>query len=441
MEKKTSTESSGAARTWGQAGWLLNVALIACMLFSLAGGGCASSKQQPDFPLLTEAWNTIHRQYVDRPALQSTDLTYGAISGMVDALGDTGHSSFLTPDMVKELKRMERGEFTGVGIEIQIRNGRVVVVSPMDGSPAQKAGVHPGDVILKVADQDISDWSLNRVVQQIVGRPGSKVRLTLLEPRTGREREVTLVRAAIKLHEVSWQALPGTRVAHVRLASFDGGVTRDLKRALLEIRRAEMKSIILDLRNNPGGLLDEAIGVASQFLESGTVLLSRDVKGQVEAVPVERGGLATAIPLVVLVNEGSASASEIVAGALQDAHRAPLIGQTTFGTGTVLEEFRLSDGSALLLAVQEWLTPGGRSFWHKGITPEQVLPLAPNVEPLFPLAERGMTRRELEQTGDGQLLRAIEIAVQDSSREGSSPVEGTKAWKRSETGPSPTFRQ
>jgi carboxyl-terminal processing protease len=263
-----------------------------------------------------------------------------------------------------------------------------------------------------------------------------------LEPRTGKERNLTLVRASIKLHEVTWQALPGTSIAHLRIATFDAGVTRDLKKALNEIQRAELKSIILDLRNNPGGLLDEAIGVASQFLESGNVLLARDVKGKVEEVPVEKGGLATRIPLIVLVNEGSASAAEIVAGALQDAGRARLVGQTTFGTGTVLEEFKLADGSALLLAVQEWLTPAGRSFWHKGLKPEQSLSLAADAEPLFPFREKGLTAQELAQTDDLQLLKAWELLAREVSDAGPEPVEVTKSWNNPvQRQGSPTTRQ
>ncbi|HEY5913431.1 MAG TPA: S41 family peptidase [Verrucomicrobiae bacterium] len=391
----------------------------------LAGSGCASGRKEPNLNLVAQAWSEISKNYVDRSAVDSTELTYGAIGGMVDALGDTGHSSFLTPEMVKELGKMERGEFKGVGIEIQSRNGQVVVVSPMDGSPAEKAGVHPGDVILRVGGRDVADWPLNRVVQEIAGRPGTKVTLTLLEPRTGRERQLTLVRASIKLHEVTWARVPGTDIAHLRLATFDAGVTRDLRRALGEIRDAGLGAIILDLRNNPGGLLDEAISVASQFLEFGDVLLTRDTRGKVEAVGVEKGGMATSMPLVLLVNEGSASAAEIVAGALQDGHRARLVGQTTFGTGTVLEEFRLSDGSALLLAVQEWLTPSGRSFWHKGIVPDLPLPLSGDEEALFPAAVKSMTPRQLEQSTDRQLRKAIQVVTEDRRQPGENPVVQT----------------
>ncbi len=371
--------------------------------------GCASSHTQPDFQLLAQAWDTIHQQYVDRSALQPKELTYGAISGMVDALGDTGHSAFLTPDMVKDLHNMERGEFKGVGLEIRLKDGRVVVVAPIDGSPAQRAGVRPGDIILKVGDQDISDWPLNRVVDHITGRPGTKVSLTLQDPNTARTRQVTLLRTSIKVHEVTWCRVPGTDIAHVRLSSFESGVTKDLRRALDQLQHEQLKGIILDMRNNPGGLLDEAVGVASQFLKNGVVLQAKNAKGELEPVPVEKGGLSPDAPLAVLVNQGSASAAEIVAGALQDQRRASLVGEQTFGTGTVLQEFRLRDGSALLLAVEEWLTPDGRSFWHKGIAPQYNVVLPPEASPLLPGAERTMTPEQLQASDDRQLLTALQL--------------------------------
>jgi carboxyl-terminal processing protease len=372
--------------------------------------GCTSShKKYEDFQLVNQAWSTIQNNYVDRAGVQPKELTYGAISGMVDALGDTGHSTFLTPEMVKDLKTMEKGEVKGIGIEVQTKNGQVVVVTPIDGSPAQRAGLRPGDIILKVDNQDIADWPLNRVVDHILGPAGTSISLTLEDPRTSHIRQVTLKRAAVKLHEVTWQRVPGTALAHVRIATFDAGVTRDLRKALQECQRAQVKGIILDLRNDPGGLLEEAIGVASQFLTNGNVVLTKDAKGEITKMPVLEGGLTPTIPLVVLVNQGSASAAEIVAGALQDSGRGPLVGETTFGTGTVLEQFGLSDGSALLLAVGEWLTPKGRSFWHKGITPQFVVPLPPDVTPLVPSMVEGMTSEELQASDDRQLQTAVRL--------------------------------
>jgi carboxyl-terminal processing protease len=388
--------------------WRLALAFVCGISLGWFGAmGCASARKEPDFQLMGQAWDTIQQEYVNRGALESKELTYGAIGGMVDALGDTGHSTFLTPEMVKELRHVERGEFKGVGIEIQMKNGRVTVVAPVDDSPAQRAGVRAGEVIVKVGNDDVSDWPLSRVVDHIAGRAGTKVTLTLQDPRDNHTRQVTLTRASIKLHEVTWNQLPETKIAHLRVATFDAGVTRDLRKALTEIQAQGMTGVILDLRDNPGGLLDEAIGVASQFLKEGNVLLAKDAKGKIEPVPVDKGGVALNLPVVVLINQGTASAAEIVAGALRDAHRAGLVGEATFGTGTVLQQFRLSDGSALLLAVEEWLTPKGESFWHKGIEPEHVVALPADVTPLLPAEEKDLTAAQLRSSTDQQLLRAL----------------------------------
>jgi carboxyl-terminal processing protease len=390
---------------------VLSALICGAMLGWIGAVGCSSSsaRKEPDFKLMNQAWNTIQSKFVNRASLQSDELTYGAISGMVDALGDTGHSTFLTPAMVKDLKNMERGEFKGIGIEIQVKGSHVVVVAPIDGSPADRAGLRAGDIILKVSGQDVTDWPLARVAERITGRTGTKVNLTLQDPRTAIIRQVMVVRASVKMHEVTWEKIPGTSLAHLRLASFDNGVTKDLRATLHQILDANLNGVILDLRNNPGGLLDEAVGVASEFLAGGVVLQAKDGKGKISVVPVESGGIATNLPMVVLINEGSASAAEIVAGALQDNHRADLIGQTSFGTGTVLQEFRLSDGSALLLAVEEWLTPNGQSFWHKGVTPDFPVALPVDRSPVFPGAERHMSSEELQSSDDRQLLDAIKI--------------------------------
>lgn len=370
--------------------------------------GCAS-KATLNVPLMGQAAAVIQRNYVDRPAIQRTTLTYGAISGMVNALGDSGHSTFLTPDMVTELRNEERGEFKGIGVEIAMKEGRVTVIAPIDQSPAQHAGLRAGDAIVKVNSQDISTWPLSKVVDQITGPAGSKVQLTLLDPKSGQTRDVTITRASIKIREVTWVPLPGTRLAHLRIASFNGSVSKDLHAALEEIRTARLQGIVLDLRDNPGGILDEAIDSASEFLSGGNVLLIKDANGKTTPQPARKGGIATDIPVVVLVNEGSASAAEIVAGALRDTRGAQLVGQKTFGTGTVLGQFNLTDGSALLLAIQEWLTPKGESFWHKGIVPQIEVSLPENVSPLLPENERTMTVAEFQSTTDKQLLRAIEV--------------------------------
>jgi carboxyl-terminal processing protease len=370
---------------------------------------CASSKNAASLRLMSEAWNAIYRHYVDRSALRSKELAYGAIEGMVDALGDTGHSTFLTPVMVKRLEETKEGRLQGIGVEVEMKGGQVVVVAPIDGSPAARAGLRHGDVIVKVDGRDIGNLPLSQTVTWITGKPGTTVKLTIADARSGATQEVAIVRAAIRLQSVTWNRLPGTSVAHLRIASFEEGTGQDVRKALTEIQREATSGIVLDLRNNPGGILDSAIQVASQFLKSGNVLLARDADGQTKPMPVEKGGVAPEVPLVVLVNGGSASGAEIVAGALRDAHRAALVGQTTFGTGTVLREFPLSDGSALLLAVQEWLTPSGHSFWHKGIAPDAAVALPAEAEMLVPHREQGLTSDQLQSSGDTQLLRGLAI--------------------------------
>jgi len=359
--------------------------------------------------LLQEAWNTIQQKYVDRSALLPDRLTYGAIGGLVDALGDTDHSRFLTPEMVKEEDTLESGQFEGIGAEVNVNDGHVTIVAPLDNSPAQRAHLRPGDIIAKVDGQDVSGLPLSDVVNRILGPAGKSVTLTILDPNTGEARDVTLQRARITLHNVTWQQLPGTTIAHVRVASFSQGVTSDLQQALREVQQHQLTGVILDLRNNPGGLLDEAVGTASQFLKDGNVLQEKNAQGEVKPVPVLSGGVATQLPLVVLINNGTASAAEIVAGALQDAQRAELVGEATIGTGTVLNRFSLSDGSALLLAVEEWLTPKGRVIWHHGIAPDVKATLALNVTPLTPEAERNMTADQLQASGDQPLLQAMSL--------------------------------
>ncbi len=378
------------------------------LLVAHAQSGAASAAG-PDLQLITEAWNTVQRVYVDHSAEQSTSLTYGAIGGMIDALGDTGHSTFLSPDMVKSEQDYSQGQFEGIGAEVESKDGYVTIVAPMDGSPAQKAGLHAGDAILKVDGQDMSDVPLQQVVGHILGPAGTSVTLTILDPKTTKTSDVTLVRAKITVDNVTSQLLPGTTVAHVRIAGFSQGVSQELKQALAGLTGQGVTGIILDLRNNPGGLLDEAVNTASEFLASGDVLLEKDAQGIVTHVTVRPGGVATQIPMAVLINKGSASASEIVAGALQDAKRGTLVGETTFGTGTVLEEFPLSDGSALMLAIQEWLTPGGRVIWHKGISPDQAVTLASDATSLTPEAERDMTAAQLQASTDQQLLQALKL--------------------------------
>lgn len=378
-------------------------------LFALARLNTIPDETRTSFQLIAEAWKTIHEKYVNQRAVQPETLTQGAIRGMVDALGDRGHSRFLTAKMVQMERNFFKGVLEGIGAEVRMKNNQAVIVAPMDGSPAQRAGLKPGDVFLKVDGEEVTDLPLDEVVGKIIGPAGSTVRLTILRPESGQNIEVTIVRTRIALHEVRWQRLPGAKAAHVRLATFTKGVSEDLRKELIAIKEKNLAGIILDLRNNPGGLFDEAVSSASLFLDGGNVLWEKDAQGKITPVPVESGGLMVSLPMVVLINGGTASAAEIVAGALQDSGRAKLVGEKTFGTGTVLEMFPLQDGSALLLAVREWLTPAGRLIWHRGIAPDVPVSLPPEVTPLFPEVEGTMTEEQLRTSGDRQLLRALDL--------------------------------
>ncbi len=395
--------------------------VLSVFVFGLAGGvmldryvGEASAASpnadsRPNTDLLLQAWRLIDKHYVDRNAVEQQRLTYGAISGMVDALGDTGHSTFLTPEMLKQHHGYTNGSFEGIGAQVEKRGDYVVIVAPMDDSPALKAGLKPGDAILKVDDEDMSGKSVQDVIQKILGPAGTQVKLTIIDAADGSQRELTLTRAKIVVNNVSWAQVPGTTVAVVRITGFSDRVGAGLKKALTEIKAQNLTGVILDLRNNPGGLLSEAITTASQFLDKGDVLLQRDAKGNIEHVQIESGGLATDLPMVVLINYGSASASEIVSGALQDAGRAKLVGETTFGTGTVLNTFNLPDGSAMLLATSEWLTPNGRVIWHQGIKPDEKIALPAGVAPLTPAVLKTQTERDYNASRDLQLQRAVEL--------------------------------
>jgi carboxyl-terminal processing protease len=374
----------------------------------------APDASPPDYALIRQAWDIIDREYVDRPAIQSGSLTDGAISGMVDALGDTGHSVYLSPQMVREERSRMRGEYVGVGLEIEPKNGGAQIVAPLDNSPALAAGLHSGEQILKVNGDSVDGMDISSVVDLIIGPAGTSVTLSIFDPSTQKTFDVSLQRARIRLDNVSWSPIPGTHYADLRVAELNSGVGRQVKAALREIEEQGMRGAILDLRNDPGGELDEAIDVASEFLRGGDVLLEKDSHGAITHDGVRAGGAARDLPLVVLVDGGTASGAEIVAGALQDAKRARIIGETTFGTGTVLSDFRLSDGSALQLAIREWLTPAGRSIWHKGVVPDVPVTLPAAAEPVTPRSLKGMSREGLAAGGDMQVkkaLEALELAV------------------------------
>jgi carboxyl-terminal processing protease len=290
-----------------------------------------------------------------------------------------------------------------------VRDQLPVIIAPFDGSPADEAGVKAGDIILAVNGEDVTSLPLNEIVTLIRGPEGTEVTLSLLRPDESRSVDVTITRGEIKVPAASWAMIPGTAVALIRLSQFTANAETDIKRSLEEAEAAGAEAMILDVRNNPGGLLEQAINVTSQFIKDGNVLLEEDADGNRKAYAVVQGGKGTELPLVVLINGGSASSSEILAGAVQDHDRGELVGETTFGTGTVLQPYILEDGSALLLGTRQWLTPEGRLIRKQGITPDHEVPLPIEADLLTPEEIEELEPEEIAESEDTQLLKGLEL--------------------------------
>jgi carboxyl-terminal processing protease len=376
----------------------------------------AASDEPPDvadtFRVFWQAWHLVQDHYVDRQALDPTKLTYGAVQGMLTALGDDGHTRFLSPADVQSERAELSGKLDGIGIQVASRNGHVVIVAPISGSPAQQAGLKAGDTIVSVDGQDVTDGSLTQAGSLIRGPAGTSVTLSVVHQDETTPVDITVTRATITVPSISWAMLPGTSVAQVLVAQFSDHTTDQLVEAISAARAAGATGLILDLRNDPGGIRDEAIGVASQFLDSGDVLIEQNADGARTEYHVKPGGTATTMPLEVLINGGSASSAEIVAGAIQDHQRASLVGATTFGTGTVLSMYDLSDGSAMFLGTAEWLTPNGRQIWHHGITPDVAVAEPAGADPLMPNEVQTLSPAALQASSDAQLLAALHQLTQ-----------------------------
>jgi carboxyl-terminal processing protease len=356
--------------------------------------------------LYAEALDTVRDDYVDQGAIDPKKQTYGAIEGMLKTLGDEGHTRFLTPEERKQNDQDLSGLYEGIGIEIVNKGDKVVVVAPIDGSPADRAGFESGDVLVAVNGKSVRDDELSEVIDKIKGPEGTRVEVTV--QRGQQERKFDLQRAEIKVQIVSWALIPDTDVAYVYLSSFSDNSAEELRKAFEEARAAGARRFILDLRDNPGGRLDQAVEIAGYFLKPDSVVyIRKDASGEREEIKVKGDPESTDAPLAVLVNKGSASSSEILAGALRDNGRATVIGETTFGTGTVLSEFVLDDGSSILLGVAEWLTPDGDFIRDTGITPDEEVPLEEGTEPLTPTEVRNLSREEVLKK-DAQLREAYE---------------------------------
>ena len=330
----------------------------------------------------------------------------GAIRGLMDAVNDPGHTGYLTPEEVAARDESLAGTFVGIGAVLDLRNNAATVVRVLPNSPAERAGLRADEVILRVDGASVAGQTVEQTVAKVRGPEGTSVTLGLQEP-DGSERSLTIVRAKLDLPLVSWALVPGTHDAVIRLESFSTGAAKDMVAAIKAARAAGAVGIVLDLRGNPGGYVTEAVNVASQFLSSGVVYISQDRSGAQVPHEVAGGGIATDLPLVVLVDGQTASAAEIVTGAIQDAGRATVVGETTYGTGTVVATFPLADGSAVTIGTERWLTPKGHAIWREGLTPNETVALAQGVNFLVPDDFATLGSGGIAASSDTQLQAAL----------------------------------
>lgn len=342
-------------------GWLARPALAA--------------DRPPEFVVFWEAWDIVVNHFVDQDKIDFRNMTYGAIEGMLNTLGDTNHTTFFTPDVARLQANALEGSFEGIGAHVSMEEGQFTIVAPIRGSPAEIAGILAGDQVIAVDGVSILGMGEWEVIDRVRGPAGTTVVLTVTRSTITEPVDITIVRGRIELDSVTWAPIPDTDLVYIQISQFAADTNFELLNVLKEIqKRAEQgtpfQGILLDLRNNPGGYLLESIRVAGQFLDEKQIVLhERDATGSMTTHRTRGPGYARTLPLVVLINEGSASAAEILAGALQENERAQLVGATTVGTGTVLQQFTLSDGSVIRLGITNWLTPKFNLIKNQGVQP------------------------------------------------------------------------
>ena len=322
-----------------------------------------------DIVTFDQVWRTAEAKFIDAEKLNSKEMLYGAMKGVIESLGDP-HSEFLTPTESEQFMASLEGELTGIGAEVGIRDEIITIISPLRGSPAERAGLLPGDKVFKIDDEISSDLTLFEAVKKIRGEIGSEVKLTIFRGEEMQSREIKITRELIEIESVISE-MREDGIAVVTVNTFSDDTAEEFTEILAELAIQNPKGMILDLRFNGGGFLDAAIEIASKLLSSGNVVVIHERGKADQAIPVSGAPLLPQTPLVVLINEGSASSSEIVAGALQDNARATLVGTKSFGKGTVQElisNFR--DGSTLRISIAKWFTPNGRDIDQIGIEPD-----------------------------------------------------------------------
>ena len=375
--------------------WLVVAVMVTSCSLSLgsSGGGEADAGIEglpAEFERLAEVWELLQREHIDGADLDSQVLSDGAIRGMLRALDDP-YAGYLTPEQFTLESQDIKGFFEGIGAEVGMRDGRITIIAPIPDTPAEQAGIRPGDVILEIEGESTQGVSLLEAVYKIRGEKGTTVELLVLHLNSSTPVTIIITRGVIPLTSVRLLMQVGG-IGHLRLSGFTGTTENDLKEALDRFERSQGAGLILDLRNNPGGLVSSVVQVASQFLEGGqNVLYQIDAEGRRTDWNTRSGGKAVDIPMVVLVNAFSASASEVLSGTIMDHDRATVMGTTTFGKGSVNNLWPLDDGSGINFTIARWFTPNGTLIEGTGITPDVVVEASE------------------DETEDIQLDRAIEL--------------------------------
>src|SRR5438128_7316219 len=395
------------------------------LLFSIGFHSLSAADQDDDsgysqIAIFAKAVQLIRQDYVDGNKTSYHDLITAALKGMLGSLDP--HSQFMDPNDFRDMQEDTRSRFNGLGIEVAIKNGLPIVVAPMEDSAAARAGILSCDQILRINGTSTERMDLQDVISHLRGAPGQKITLTLIRPSTKEVKDYALERAEIKVQSVKGARLLDSeltgsfKIAYVRLIQFNEPTADELSKALDELQKRGMQALILDLRNNPGGLLNSAVDVCAQFLPPNTKVVSIQGRFASQQRDYTTSGVAKqrpAFPMAVLVNEGSASGAEIVAGALKDLHRAVLVGETTFGKGSVQNVMQLPDGSAVRLTTAKYYTPSKQVIHGNGVTPNIRVPMSLEEERLlFALRNSGSDKPEDElniiKTKDPQMLRAID---------------------------------